>query len=63
MSPATIVLILSLVEEAIKVAPEVAAGIKAIFAKGDPTPEDWSTLRALVLSKTYKDYVPKTQLD
>lgn len=62
MPPATIALIIALVEEAIKVEPQVAAGLQSIFSKANPTPEDWQTLRANALAKSYADYVPASAL-
>lgn len=62
MSPATLALILSLIEEAVKEAPAVVTELQSIFSNPNPTPADWENLRATVLAKTYKDYVPATQL-
>jgi hypothetical protein len=62
MSPATIALIISLVEEAIKIEPSVQAALKSIFTKANPTPADWMTLRAAVLAGDYSQYVPDSGL-
>ena len=62
MSPTLIALILSLAEEAIKDAPQLAADLKEIFAKTDPTPADWQALREKALAKSYADYVPASAL-
>lgn len=62
MSPAMIAGILTLIEQAIADEPQIAAAIKTIFAKADPSPADWQAVRAAVLAKTYKDYVPTTQI-
>ncbi|HEV2210869.1 MAG TPA: hypothetical protein VG167_19010 [Verrucomicrobiae bacterium] len=62
MTPVALAAILSLVEEAITNFPTIAADIKGIFSKANPTPADWQTLRAQVLAKGYKDYVPASAL-
>lgn len=59
MDPITII---TLVEEAIKLTPDLIAGFQRIFASGNPTPADFAALRAQVLAKTYKDYVPASVL-
>ena len=51
-------LALFLVEEAIKLSPHVAEGIRTILNKDNPTPDDWQALRARVLAKSYEDYDP-----
>lgn len=58
MSPALIALLFSLVEEAIKIQPALAAEITALFAKGAPTPDDWIALRAKVLGESFADLAP-----
>lgn len=58
MSPAAIALIISLVEEAIKDYPAIAADLTAIFSKPNPTPEDWLALRAKVLSEDFAALAP-----
>jgi len=62
MPPQAIQLGLFVLEEAIKNEPAIAAAIRNLFAKGDPTPEDWQALRLMVALKTYRDYVPATAL-
>ncbi len=52
---------LFVIEEAIKYEPAIAAAIRDLFVKTDPTPEDWQALRAKV-GKGYRDYVPATAL-
>ena len=58
MSPAAIALIISLVEEAIKDYPAIAADLTAIFSKPNPTPDDWNALRAKVLGETFEALAP-----
>ena len=58
MTPATIALIISLVEEAIKIEPAIAAELKAIFSKTDPTPADWLALKSKVLGQTFESLAP-----
>jgi hypothetical protein len=55
-------LIISLIEEAIKIEPDVAAGLTAIFSKSNPSPDDWAALRAKVLAKSYAQYVPASAI-
>jgi hypothetical protein len=62
MTPTALVLIFSLVEEAIKIAPQVETDLAGIFSTANPTPADWEALRAKVLAKGYFDYVPASQL-
>ena len=62
MSPATISLIVQLVQIAIAEEPAIAEEFKTLFATANPTPADWDALRQKVLSKTYKDYVPDSDL-
>lgn len=62
MNPAIISLIISLVEEAVKLEPEIVAELQTIFGNPNPTPADWQALRAKVLAKSYADYVPASAL-
>lgn len=54
--------IMSLVVSLVQNFPAVQKGLRELFAKKDPTPEDWDELRAKVLAKKYEDFVPATQL-
>ncbi len=58
MNPATIALIIGLVEELIKDAPAIAEQIRGIFAKTQPTPADWLALRAHVLGASFESLAP-----
>jgi hypothetical protein len=58
MSPTTIALIVSLLEEAIKVSPAIATELKAIFAKPQPTPQDWLSLKIKVLGQSFESLAP-----
>jgi hypothetical protein len=58
MSPALIALVFSLVEEAIKIEPALAAEITALFSNGAPTPADWLALRAKVLGESFVALAP-----
>ena len=62
MNPALLALIVSLIEEAVKVAPGVAEDLRLIFENPSPVPADWEALRAKVLAKSYADYVPASAL-
>lgn len=61
MPPESVQLGLFVIEEAIKYEPAIAAAIRDLFTKTDPTPADWAALRAKV-GKGYRDYVPATAL-
>ena len=50
MTPATLSLIVGLVQEAIVVAPGLIDDLQAIFAKADATPADWEALRAKIMA-------------
>jgi len=62
MSSAVIALVISLIEEIIKLEPTVAAEIQTLMAKTDATPADWQALKAKVLGETYESLVPDTKL-
>jgi hypothetical protein len=62
MNPATLALIVGLVEEAIKEAPALKADLHNLFSNANPTPADWEALRAKVLARGYHDYVPASDL-
>ena len=52
-------LIFSLIEEAIKIEPALAAELSAIFSKPNPTPDDWAALRAKVLGESFEQIAPE----
>jgi hypothetical protein len=58
MNPATIALIVTLIEEAIKLEPQLAAELATIFSKPNPTPDDWAALRAKVKGETFEALAP-----
>lgn len=62
MNPAVISLIIGLVEMAIKYQPQIAAELKAIFEKENPTPEDWMVLKAKVLTAKWEDLAPDAEV-
>lgn len=62
MSPALLALIVSMVEEAVKIAPGVVADIKTVLSKNDATPADWQAVKDKVLSMRYEDFVPATAI-
>lgn len=62
MNPALLAAIVSLIEEAVTLAPGVIDDFKLIFNNPSPTPADWEALRAKVLAKSYEDYVPASAL-
>jgi len=58
--PTWIPLVLALLEEAIKVAPDLAKDLQDLF-KTNPSPADWQAMRDKA-AKSYTDYVPDTRL-
>jgi hypothetical protein len=62
MPPQTLSLIIWGIQQLIQHEPEIAADIKALMTKADPTDADWQTLHAKVLAKGYFDYVPASAL-
>lgn len=62
MDAVTISLIISLIEKAVEDEPKIAAALKSIFSKADPTPADWDALRDSILANDYTDYVPDSGL-
>jgi hypothetical protein len=62
MPPQALALALFLIEEGIKEEPALAADLRDLFNKTDPTAADWDALHAKVAAKTYRDYVPATAL-
>ena len=62
MTPTLASAILTAVEELIKLSPALIADFQAIFSKPDPTTADWQALKDKINSKSYFDYVPKSDL-
>lgn len=62
MPPATLALIVGLVEEAIKDTPELVAEFQKIFAIKNATPADWQALKTTVLAENYEQYVPDSAI-
>jgi hypothetical protein len=58
MNPATIALIIGLVEEAIKLEPAIAAELQSLFNKPQPTPEDWLALRERIMTQSFESLAP-----
>lgn len=55
-------LIIFALEEAIKESPAIYADVQALFKLDNPTPQDWTDLRARVRGKSYRDFVPGSAL-
>jgi len=51
-------LIVSLVEEAIKVTPGLVTDLQAIFSKPNPTPADWLALKTKIQGTTFEQLAP-----
>lgn len=62
MSPATLALIIQLVEAAITEAPQVYSELQNIFSKSNPTPADWQALRSKVLGESFQSLAPDAPL-
>lgn len=62
MPPAVLTLVISLVEEAIKIEPGIQAALTSIFSKPQATPADWQAVKDAVLAKRYEDFVPDTAI-
>lgn len=58
MTPATLALIIGLVEEAVKLEPSIVAELQSIFSKPDPTPADWLALKAKIQGQTFEQLAP-----
>ena len=63
MNPALIPLILGLVELLVKYEPTIAADLRDIFSKADPTPADWMALRAKVQAASFEALAPDAKTD
>jgi hypothetical protein len=50
-------IILTIIESALKLVPGLVTEIRDLVNKGDPTPEDWAKLREKVAQKAYEDYI------
>lgn len=53
MNPA---LLITIIQAALTLAPQITEEIRLLLSRGDPTPEDWEALRSK-LGKTYDDYI------
>lgn len=58
MNPATIALIIGLVEELIKDSPAIYAELQTILSNPNPTPQDWLDLKSRVLSESFELLAP-----
>lgn len=62
MIPTALQLAFFVIEEGIKLEPSIAAELQSLFSKGVPTEADWVNLRSRVSARTYKSFVPDTDL-
>ncbi|HVV01395.1 MAG TPA: hypothetical protein VHH88_08535 [Verrucomicrobiae bacterium] len=62
MPPQIVSLIVFGLQQLIQHEPEIAAEIKTLFTKTEPTAADWMQLHLKVAAKSYADYVPVTVL-
>lgn len=58
MNPATIALAIQFIQLAIQEEPAIAAELKAILSKADPTPADWEALKQKVLGDSFESLAP-----
>lgn len=63
MNPELILAIISLLQVAVKAAPEIASAITTVLSKDDPTEADWLSLKEKILSKKYEDYTTDVPVD
>ena len=63
MSPAMLAIIVGLVEEAIKLEPVLAAELKSLFAKDNPTPDDWIALKTKVVGTSFESLAPDAKTE
>jgi len=62
MNPTLAAAILTAVEELLKLSPALIVDLQLIFAKQEPTADDWAALKAKVNAKSYWDYVKDSAL-
>lgn len=62
MPPQAVQLAIFLIQQLIAHEPEIAAEIKALLTKSDPTDDEWKALHNKVIAKGYRDYVPASVL-
>jgi len=62
MNPATIDLVIGLLQLAIKETPGLIAEFQTLFSTPEPTPEDWQALRDRLKNATYASLVPNSDL-
>jgi hypothetical protein len=62
MPPQAISLAIFLIEQAVQQSPAIYAQIQKLCTKTNPTPDDWSELRAKVAEHSYRDFVPGTAI-
>lgn len=53
---------LFILREAIENEPAIAAEMQSLFSKGVPSDQDWYNLHASVANRTYRSYVPDSDL-
>jgi len=63
MTPASIIAIISLLQEAITVAPMIATEVQAILAKNNPTAADWEALKAKITGESFESLAPDAKLE
>ena len=62
MTPAMLALIFSLVEEAVKLEPQIAAELTSLLSGPDTSPAAWEAKRAEIAGRTYAALVPNSDL-
>jgi len=60
--PPLVVLVLSIVRQAIEQEPRIEAALRALFTKQSVTPEDFDAAIAHIRATTYAKLVPKSDI-
>jgi hypothetical protein len=62
MDPATLSLVVGLVQVAIQQTPGLISDFQKLFASGNPTQADFEALKASIAAETYGSFVPASAL-
>ena len=63
MSPATLAIVLALIQEGIKEYPAIRQALADLLTKSDPTPADWLALRDKVLAQSFESLAPHAKTE
>jgi hypothetical protein len=62
MSEVALAALVSLVEEAVKLEPSIAAEFRTLFNNPEATPADWQAVRTRVLGQSFESLAPDAKL-